>query len=95
MKRCHRCGQAVDIEFVGRRDECPKCGSDLRVCLNCDFYEEGRANACREPQAETVKEKDRSNFCSFFRFREAEGTAEAKSSRTDADRLWQDLFKKK
>jgi hypothetical protein len=92
VKQCHKCGQVIEIEFVGRRDECPQCKSDLRACLNCDFYEEGRANSCREPQAETVKEKDRSNFCGFFRFKET--VAAKKSSRDDADRLWKDLFKK-
>jgi transposase len=94
VKRCHACGTVIELEFVGRRDECPKCRKDLRACLNCDFYEEGRANNCREPQAETVKEKDRSNFCSFFRFKESEA-AEPKSGRDEADRLWKDLFKRK
>ncbi len=91
MKRCHKCGAAVDIEKVSRRDECSMCGSDLRVCLNCAFYDPGRANQCYEPQVENVKEKDRSNYCDFFQFRE-EG--QKKSAKEDAARLWKDLFKK-
>jgi hypothetical protein len=39
MKRCHKCGAVIDAEKVSRRDECSGCGSDLRVCLNCAFYE--------------------------------------------------------
>jgi hypothetical protein len=92
VKTCFKCRASLDIEFVGRREECPQCGADARVCLNCDFYEEGRGNSCREPQAEQVKEKDRSNFCGYFRFKET--AAEKKSGREDADRLWQELFKK-
>lgn len=91
MKRCHECGAAVESEKVSRRDECPACGSDLRACLNCAFYDEGRANRCREPQAEDVKEKDRANYCDYFRFRE-EGRQG--SDRARAESLWQDLFKK-
>ncbi len=91
MKKCHKCGGLVDIEKVSRRDECPSCGSDLRVCLNCTFYDAGRADQCVEPQAERVKEKDRSNYCDYFRFKEEE---RKKSGKGDAERLWNELFKK-
>jgi len=91
MKRCHKCGEAVATESVSRRDECEACHSDLRVCLNCRFHDQSKANQCLEPQAEQVLEKDRSNYCDFFQFRE-EGRKE--SARNDAERLWKDLFKK-
>ena len=39
MKKCHKCGTAIVEESVSRRDECPGCGADLRVCLNCTFYD--------------------------------------------------------
>jgi hypothetical protein len=91
MKKCHKCGSAIDVETVSRRDECHACGSDLRVCLNCAFYDVGRANQCFEPQAERVKEKDRSNYCDFFQFRQ-EG--QKTPVREDAEKLWKDLFKK-
>ncbi len=91
MKKCHKCGAAIEIEKVSRRDECPVCRSDVKVCLNCAFYDPGRANQCYEPQVENVKEKDRSNYCDFFQFKQ-EG--QKKSGREDAERLWQDLFKK-
>jgi hypothetical protein len=91
MKKCHKCGGVIDIEKISRRDECRVCGADLRVCLNCAFYDEGRSNQCFEPQAEKVKEKDRSNYCDFFQFKQ-EGTKA--SSRETADKLWKDLFRK-
>ncbi len=90
MKKCHKCGAAVNMEKVSRQDECEKCGADLRVCLNCTFYDKNRANECFEPQVERVKEKDRSNYCDYFRFKDDAGQ---KDPRTDAQKAWKDLFK--
>jgi hypothetical protein len=92
MKTCFKCGTIVELEKVSRRDECPRCGTDLRVCLNCAFYAESKANACAEPQAELVKEKDKANYCDFFRFKEAQ---QKKSGKAEAEKLWNDLFKKR
>jgi hypothetical protein len=89
--RCYKCGATVELETVGRRDECQRCGADLHVCLNCSFYEPNRANECFEPQAERVKEKDRSNFCDFFRFKK---DGETTSGKDEAKKLWDQLFKK-
>jgi hypothetical protein len=91
VKKCHKCGTTIELEEVFRRDECGACGADLHVCLNCEFHERGRANDCREPQAERVVEKDRSNYCDYFRFRKA---GEASSGEGSAKKAWDDLFKK-
>lgn len=70
MRICHSCRKEIpDDLFVGRQEQCPFCRSDLHSCLNCVFYERGAYNDCREPQAERVLDKDRSNFCDFFRFK--------------------------
>jgi hypothetical protein len=67
MKRCHSCGKEVEIKkILGRKEACPFCRSDLRCCLNCAFYDPAAYNACRESQAERVLEKERSNFCDYF-----------------------------
>jgi hypothetical protein len=91
MKKCHKCGAVIDVDKASRRDECEVCHSDLHVCLNCTFYDASRANQCFEPQAEKVKEKDGSNYCDFFRFKEHNQT---KSGKEDAQKLWRELFKK-
>ena len=71
MKRCHRCRKDLDVKIpVGRKDACPFCGSDLRCCLNCGHQAPGTYNDCRETQAERVLEKERSNFCDYFAFRD-------------------------
>ncbi|HVN25702.1 MAG TPA: hypothetical protein VMT71_17175 [Syntrophorhabdales bacterium] len=102
MKRCYKCGTTIEIEKVSRRDECPNCGSDVRVCLNCAFFSESKANSCEESQAEPVKEKDRATYCDFFRFSEKAGRyavngikpAQKNSAKAEAEKLWNELFKK-
>jgi ribosome-binding protein aMBF1 (putative translation factor) len=65
--KCFQCGHEIAASQVpGRRDECPKCHADLHVCRNCKHYDRNAYNECREPSAEVVLEKERSNFCDFF-----------------------------
>jgi len=45
-----------------------KCRADLRVCLNCAFYDPRVAQQCRERRAEPVLEKEAGNFCEYFDF---------------------------
>lgn len=69
MQKCYKCLTALEIKTpVGRKDVCPSCGADLRCCLNCVFYAPQAYNGCREPQADRVVEKERSNFCDYFSF---------------------------
>jgi predicted RNA-binding Zn-ribbon protein involved in translation (DUF1610 family) len=95
MKICHSCRKTLDVgRKVGRREDCPFCGSDLHVCLNCRFYDPGSYNDCREPQAERVVDKARSNFCDYFEFRDsASAEGEHKTEKNPAAQL-EDLFKK-
>jgi hypothetical protein len=52
----------------GRGETCMKCRADLRVCLNCAFYDPRVAQQCRERRAEPVLDKDAGNFCEYFDF---------------------------
>jgi hypothetical protein len=64
---CRACGAEVGVlERIGRRDGCPSCGVDLHSCRQCRFYDVAAYNACREPQAERVVDKERANFCDWF-----------------------------
>ena len=64
---CFSCKKALNPSLpVGRREECPHCHADVHVCRNCQFYDRSSYNECKEPSADVVKEKDRSNFCDFF-----------------------------
>ena len=79
--------------MIGRKDMCPFCNTDLRCCLNCRFYDARVYNQCRESQAERVLDKDRSNFCDYFLFRDTESGGEYEGKQTARDRL-DSLFKK-
>ncbi len=93
MPFCHYCGAQLEARKPVRTDTCASCKRDVKVCLNCTFYDEGVENKCREPQAEWVKEKDRANFCEYFRFSGKPG--KPGSSREQAARKkLDDLFKK-
>ena len=94
MKICYRCKTIIDMDGIGVRSECPSCGVDLHVCLNCIFYDNAKHNACREPQADFVREKDRANYCEYFKFVESTGENK-KSRREEAERLWSTIFKSK
>ena len=52
----------------GRGEACMKCRADLRVCLNCAYYDPRAAQQCRERRAEPVLEKHVGNFCEYFDF---------------------------
>ena len=68
---CWKCSKAVEINIPARSDECPFCHADLHVCKACDFYENGSHNDCRETSAEFVSDKERRNFCDYFRVKKA------------------------
>ena len=68
---CWKCKKEISIEKPVRGDECPLCHADLHVCKACDFYESGAHNDCRESSAEFVNDKERGNFCDYFRVKAA------------------------
>ncbi len=64
---CFKCQKETPLlGKVGRRDECPFCKADQHVCKNCLHFDPQAYNECREPQADRVVEKERSNFCDYF-----------------------------
>ncbi|MGO9411816.1 MAG: hypothetical protein ACLQCB_13840 [Spirochaetia bacterium] len=96
---CHFCGTPVESpREVYRSSSCPRCGKDLKICLNCRFYSPGAHWDCAETIDEPVNEKDRANFCTFFSFRAnplktpgADKGAEAKEkARRKLDQLFGD-----
>jgi hypothetical protein len=92
---CARCGAALPAGPCGRRDTCASCGADLHACIQCDFYAPGAYNDCREPQADRVVDKERSNFCDYFRPATGAGPKGATSARDEARARLDALFKKR
>jgi hypothetical protein len=95
MKLCHRCGNELGgIDRVSRSDTCPHCGSYLHSCLNCSLHDPSAHNQCREPQSESVSDREKANFCDFFTFRESEPGPKRVEAGAKARKTWEDLFKK-
>ena len=70
---CYRCGaslEALSLPF-SRQDECPECGNYLHVCKMCMHYDKSVPRQCREDGAEDVTEKERPNFCDWFKASES------------------------
>jgi hypothetical protein len=101
MKVCHRCGREIQLlTALQRTDSCAYCHSDLKCCVNCSLFDPTANNQCREPQAEWVAEKEKSNFCEFFAFRETSalsspGMMGAQSDRDRARTAFDALFGKR
>ena len=95
MKRCHRCRKELGIaDRVGRAETCPSCGTDLRCCRNCAFYDAGSYNQCRETQAERVLEKERGNFCDYFSFSDSSRNGHIEDRTFGVKNKLDSLFKK-
>lgn len=93
--QCHKCGKALSDTFkimVSRSDTCPACMADIRCCKMCHFYDPKSYNECRETQADRVPEKEKANFCDYFKI--ATSYNEAEKQRQDALARAQALFKK-
>jgi hypothetical protein len=89
---CWYCGASLTPIDYGRGDSCSKCGRDTKTCKGCEFYDASAHNECHETQAERVVDKERGNFCDYFRPRA--GTGSVGKSLDDAKTAAEALFKK-
>jgi hypothetical protein len=91
---CWKCGASLDELSLplSRLDECKQCTAELHVCKLCEFYSTAVAKHCRETIAEEVKDKERANFCDYFKPRpDAYSTAKqdaAAKAKSDLDALF-------
>lgn len=66
---CFRCGASLAALSLplSRQDQCPACNADLHVCVMCVHFDRQVPRQCREDGAEDVTEKERPNFCDWFK----------------------------
>jgi hypothetical protein len=91
---CWKCGaslQGVPMP-LSRLSECLVCHAELYVCRMCEFHDPVLRQGCREERAEHVQEKERANFCDYFRplpdtFKPPERSA-AQTARTRLEALF-------
>lgn len=92
--QCWRCGVSLAALRLplGRTEECPACRSQLHVCRLCRSFDGTRPKQCREEDAEEVRDKERANFCDWFKPRpgafDAAGAAAEAAARAAAGDLF-------
>jgi len=67
---CYACNKPTELESeqkILRHEECPHCQIHLHCCKMCTFYDSTVYNECKEPLAERLVEKEKANFCSYFK----------------------------
>ncbi|MBK7142068.1 MAG: hypothetical protein IPH75_08315 [bacterium] len=68
---CWSCGKPTGITGkVFRNDTCPHCNADMRCCRGCRHFDPTRRFQCRETIESNIVEKEKSNFCDVYQFRE-------------------------
>ncbi len=96
MAQCFSCSSSLDkllLVTIGRGETCEKCSSDVRCCYNCIHFDQNSYNSCAEPQAERVLDKDRSNFCDYFKLGENTYSKSGSGSKEDDLKKLDDIFK--
>lgn len=91
---CYRCGDGLERLTLplSRRDNCPNCGVELHVCRMCIHFDRAVVRQCREDGAEDVKEKDRANFCDWYKPSSAAFDVQQKNVEDAARAALDDLF---
>ena len=93
--QCYKCSGALSDSFkvmVSRSDTCSHCMADIRCCKMCIFYDPKVYNECRESNADRITEKEKANFCDYYKFGPGGDTAD--KQRQDALAKAAALFKK-
>jgi hypothetical protein len=88
---CWKCGaNLAELPLpLSRLAECPACRAYQHACRMCLEFAPGIPKQCREQDAEEVKEKDRPNFCDYFKpnpkaYRGGDAKTEAAKSKLDS-----------
>lgn len=96
--QCFHCQKINQIsDKVHFRDECESCGQDLHSCKQCQNYDEGSYNECKDPSADRILDKEKANYCDFYIVKAGVAGEASSSSPSKSDLLAQAeaLFKKK
>ena len=91
---CYRCGESLAALSLplSMRDQCPECSADIHVCKMCRYFDPRVTRQCREDGAEDVTDKERPNFCDWFKPSEKAFDASRKSEADAAKSALDALF---
>lgn len=67
--QCWKCGITLKEmrSPYSRYEECSSCKADHHVCLMCKEYDPTVSDGCREDRADYVLDKEKANFCDYFK----------------------------
>jgi hypothetical protein len=93
---CWRCGAAVkpDQRPINRLEQCRRCQADLHVCRLCRSWNPRMTGYCDHDHAEPPLERERANFCQYFRPRPGAFTPVEQDADRDARKELDSLFGK-
>ena len=68
---CWHCGVSVSEEPLplSTYAECRPCRAQLHCCRQCQHYNPRLRADCDEPRAESHSEREKANFCDWFKLR--------------------------
>lgn len=90
MAKCPYCGSQVSAVYYSTT--CPSCSKSLHSCRCCRYYSPSSHYGCRENVDELVQDKERSNFCDYFRLREDSISLTSEEQKNKARELFDSLF---
>jgi hypothetical protein len=66
---CWRCGAVIKPAQrpISRLERCHACQADLHVCRLCRHYTTRMTGYCDHDHAEPPRERERANFCQYFK----------------------------
>jgi len=70
MVKCYACQTQLALnpqQNIPRQETCSKCLRDLHVCKMCIHYDVKSYNECRESSADRIVDKEKFNYCDFFK----------------------------
>lgn len=95
MPQCYNCSTELSASDYGRQDTCPKCMRSTHACKNCEHFDTSKYNECAETNADRVVDKEKANFCDYFKPSARSGSATGLTAAEKARLAAEALFKKK
>ncbi len=84
---CFKCSTALTLKAgqkISRQEECDQCTQSMHVCKMCEFYDSNAYNECKEPVADRIVDKEKANFCDYFKLGDSTTEANHKDELLDA-----------
>ncbi len=83
--QCWQCGTAVTDQPLplSTYAECRPCRAQLHSCRQCQHYNPRLRVDCDEPRAESHSEREKANFCDWFKLRREFGEQDEATRSTD------------